>query len=72
MSAVPLTESLEDIEERKRRMLHCLKQAGITGVYACAILVLSSVAFLSSKYYLSQLPLEVTGPQSIATNFPTK
>ncbi len=72
MSAVPLTESLEDIAERKRWMLRCLKQVGMTGAYACVILVLSSAAFLSSRYYLSQLPLEITGPQSIATNFPTK
>ena len=72
MTAVPLTDSVQDIADRKQRMLNSLKQIGIAGIYACAVLVLSTVAFLGSRYYLSQLPVEPTGSQSIATNFPAK
>lgn len=72
MSAVPLTDSLQDIAERKEWIQNSLKQLGIAGVYACGILVLSTVAFFGSKYYLSQIPLTLTDQQSIATNLPTK
>ncbi len=69
MNAIPLTDSLTDIAERKERMLELLKQLGLTGVYACAVLALSTAAFLGSHYYLSQLTPALTGTQSIATNF---
>ena len=69
MSAEPLTDSLSDIAERKERMLELVKRIGLTGVYACAVFVLSTVAFLGSSYYLSQLTPDTAGPQSMATNF---
>ena len=69
MNAIPLTDSLTDIAERKERMLELLKRIGLTGVYACTILALSTAAFLGSHYYLSQLAPDLTGTQSIATNF---
>ena len=72
MSAVPLTDSLQDIAERKEWIHNSLKQLGIAGVYACGVLVLSTIAFFGSKYYLSQIPLKLTNQQSIATNIPTK
>ena len=46
MSAEPLTDSLSDIAERKERMLELVKRIGLTGVYACAVFVLSTAAFL--------------------------
>ena len=58
MSAEPLTDSLSDIAERKERMLELVKRIGLTGVYACAVFVLSTAAFLGSSYYLSQLTPE--------------
>jgi hypothetical protein len=69
MSAEPLTDSLSDIAERKERMLELVKRIGLTGVYACAVFVLSTAAFLGSSYYLSQLTSETAGPQSMATNY---
>ncbi len=69
MNAVPLTDSLSDIAERKERMLDLLKRIGLTGVCACGIVALSTVAFLGSRYYLGQLTLDAAGQQSIATNF---
>jgi len=72
MSAVPLTDRLQDIAERKEWIQNSLKQLGIAGVYAFGVLVLSTVAFFGSKYYLSQIPVKLTDQQSIATNFPTK
>jgi len=69
MNAIPLTDSLTDIAERKERMLEFLKQIGLTGVYACAVLALSTAAFLGSHYYLSQLTPDIAGTQSIAANF---
>ena len=69
MSAVPLTDSLSDIAERKERMREVLKQIGLSGVYACMVFVLSTVAFLGSSYYLSHLTPDTVAPQSMATNF---
>ena len=70
MNAVPLTDSLTDIAARKERMLELLKRIGLTGVYACAVLALSTAAFLGSHYYLlSQLTPDIAGTQSIAANF---
>ncbi len=72
MNAVPLTDSLSDIAERKEKMLDLLKKIGLLGVYACAVFVLSTAAFLGSRYYLSQLTPDTAAPQSIATNFATE
>ena len=71
MSAVPLTESLSDIAERKKKMRDVLKQIGLSGVYACVVFVLSTVAFLGSSYYLSHLTpnTNTAAPQSMATHF---
>ncbi|HBU36603.1 MAG TPA: hypothetical protein DEB70_02245 [Planctomycetaceae bacterium] len=71
MSAVPLTDSLSDIAERKKRMLDLLKKIGLSGVYACVVFALSAAAFLGSSYYLSHLASDIAASQSIATNFAT-
>lgn len=69
MSAVPLTDSLADIAERKRNMFVLLKHVGMSGVYLCAVIALSTIAFLGSKYYLNKMTKDIAAPQSIATNF---
>ena len=69
MSAEPLTDSLSDIAERKERMRELFKNIGLSGVYACAVFVLSTAAFLGSSYYLSHLTPDTAAPQSMATNF---
>ena len=69
MSAVPLTDSLADIAERKRNMFVLLKHVGMSGVYLCGVIALSTIAFLGSKYYLNKMTKDIAAPQSIATNF---
>ena len=69
MSAVPLTDSLADIAERKEKMIVLFKHVGMSGVYLCAVIALSTMAFLGSRYYLSQMTNDIAGLQSIATNF---
>ena len=69
MSAVPLTDSLADIAERKEKMIVLFKHVGMSGVYLCAVIALSTIAFVGSRYYLSQMTNDIAGPQSIATNF---
>ena len=38
MSAVPLTDSLADIAERKEKMIVLFKHVGMSGVYLCAVI----------------------------------
>ena len=65
MSAVPLTDSVADIRERKEKVVESVKHLGIATLYACLVFVLSMTAFLGSSYFLVPAPEH----QSIATNF---
>lgn len=65
MSAVPLTDSVADIKERKEKVVESIKHLGIATLYACLVFILSMTAFLGSSYFLVPAP----DYQSIATNF---
>ena len=65
MSAVPLTDSVADIRERKEKVVESVKHLGIATLYACLVFVLSMTAFLGSSYFLVPAPEH----QSIASNF---
>ena len=65
MSAVPLTDSVADIRERKEKCFKSVKHLAIATLYACLVFVLSMTAFLGSSYFLIPAPEH----QSIATNF---
>ena len=64
MSAVPLTDSVADIRERKEKVVESVKHLGIATLYACLVFVLSMTAFLGSSYFLVPAPEH----QSITNN----